>query len=531
MSAAGGNPYRVILVGEQHEDDLGEALSEVFGEFVNVDTQKKYGFTGGERDFVIYYETPKTDKQVKFVFRSKPVTRTLLPLEEVVGVLSRGNVFDSVVQESLPAVMTSIFYLLNSLSQLMEYYSDPDDFNSVAIDTSGSGSPVDTVLDDIEYRLPEVIVNCNGQFRQFRTRMTAVFPDQRSVRQCIESPSVRLSSPNPCMEKFINLYEIIREYFELFKTTHAQYAGIVFPTRPLRLMNRPILQIIHDAQFAKMSEILIKQLQLQRDDLMVAKLKSSIDASIAGGGNPRQISVVVVGNDHFVNMKRLLSTSPFELIFSKSTRKEPQIRAVVKIQYFDSRPELNGQFGIVTGASDENGRTPVFYGDVSAPPLILERENFEVMSETSTDDSLRSMFPRGVYQHLIQLLTPIAPLKPGGALVKIKGLQSRPELNGQHGIVTGAANSQGRTPVFCGDMDVKTLGLKSENFDVVNATPTDADLEGFFTPEQIAYAKSLNGGSKRYKKSSKRYKKCSKRRCYARTRKGKRSKRRSAKKY
>jgi hypothetical protein len=436
------------------------------------------------------------------------------------------------VQESLPAVMTSIFYLLNSLSQLMEYYSDPADFNQVAIDASGSsGSPVDSVLSDIEFRLPEVIINCNEPpFREFKTRMTEVFPDQQSVRRCIVSPGAVSSTPNPCMEKFINLYEIIHEYFELFKTTHAQYAHIVFPTRSLSLMSRVIPQIIHDAQFAKMSENLIKELQLQRDDLMVAKLKSSIDVSIEGGGNPRQISVVVVGNDHVVNMKRLLSTSPFELIFTKSTRKEPQIRAVVKIQYFDSIPELNGEYGIVTGASDQNGRTPVFCGDVSAPPLILERDNFEVLSETSTDESLMSMFPRQAYHHLIKLLTPVAPLKPGGALVKIKDLKTRPELNGTHGIVTGPADS-GRTPVFCGDMTAQPLGLLSKNFDVVNATPTDAELEVFFTPEQIAKSKSLNGGSKRYKKGSKLYKKGSKRRCYARTRKGKRSKRRSAKKY
>jgi hypothetical protein len=202
---------------------------------------------------------------------------------------------------------------------------------------------------------------------------------------------------------------------------------------------------------------------------------------------------------------------------------------MVKIRHFT--PELDGRFGIVTGDSDRDGRTPVFYGDIGVPPLILERDNFEVMSETSTDETLRNMFPGQAFQHLIQLLTPIAaPLKPGGALVKIKDLKSRPDLNGTHGIVAGPV-ADGRTPVFCGDMTAKPLGLLSEKFDVVNPTPTDAELGAFFTPEQIAYAKSLNGGSKRYKKSSKRYKKSSKRRCYARTRKGKRSKRRSAKKY
>ena len=113
MAAAEGNPYKVILVGENHEDDLGEALTEVFGEFVNSDNLKKYGF-GGESDFVFYYETPKTNKEVVFKYRNKLVKRTFLPLEDVTGVLSSGgNVFDSVVQESVPSVMTSIFYLLN----------------------------------------------------------------------------------------------------------------------------------------------------------------------------------------------------------------------------------------------------------------------------------------------------------------------------------------------------------------------------------------------------------------------------------
>ena len=524
MAAAGGNTYKVILVGEVHEDPLGEAFDDLFSEFLTRENQKKYGYRSVD-DFVFYYETTDTDKQVKFTYQSRSVTRTLLPLEEMEGVLSRGNVFDSDVQESLPSRMTSIFYLLSSLSQLMEYYSDPGGFGAGAI--SRLGSPVDSLLDDIDYRLPEVIINCKNP--QFRARMTTIFPDQQSVRQCIKSPDAVSSTPNQCMENFIDLYQIVHEYFESFKTAHAEYAHIRIPTRPLRLMGmrgvRDITQIIQDAGFAQMSEGLLKEWQSQRDRLMVAKLQSSI----AGGGNPHQISVVVCGNDHFVNMKRLLRIFPFELIFTTSTRKKPQIRSMVKIQYFS--PELDGRFGIVTGDSEPDGRTPVFYGDIGVPPLILERDNFEVMSETSTDETLRNMFPGQAFQDLISLLTPIAPLKPAGALVKIKDLKSRPELNGKYGIVTGAANSEGRTPVFCGDIGVDSLGLLSKNFDVVTATPTDAELRAFFSLEQIAYAKSLNGGSKRYKKSSKRYKKSSKRRCYARTRKGKRSKRRSAKKY
>jgi hypothetical protein len=446
MAAAEGNPYKVILVGEKHGDDLGEALTEVFGEFVNGENLKKYGFAGGQSDFVFYYETPKIDKEVVFFYRNRPVTRTFLPLEQVTGVLSSGkNVFDSVVQESVPSVMTSIFYLLNSLSQLMSYYLNPRQFDAVAMQAYGSGtggvSAIQTVVSETN-RLSDVLVNTTpGEpFGQFRTRMRALFPDQLSLQRCIDN-----FNNQGCKERFIDLYEIIRQYFELFKTTHKQYAHIVFPTSQVTLMGKPIQLIHQTAAYAKIYHRLLEDLDSERDDLMVRKLKSSIDASIAEGGNPRQISVVVVGNIHFVNMKRLLSTPPFEVIFEKTTRLEPR----------------------------------------------------------------------------------------KGALVLIQGLQSRPDLNGEYGIVTGAANGNGRTPVFCGDVGGPPLALLREKFEVVDETPKDAALEEFFTPVQFAYAKSLllGGGSKRYKKCSKRYKKCSKHRCYARTRKGKRYKRRSAKKY
>jgi hypothetical protein len=446
MAAAEGNPYKVILVGENHEDDLGEALTEVFGEFVNSDNLKKYGF-GGESDFVFYYETPKTNKEVVFKYRNKLVKRTFLPLEDVTGVLSSGgNVFDSVVQESVPSVMTSIFYLLNSLSQLMSYYFNPVRFDAVATQAYGSGtggvSAIQTVVSETN-RLSDVLINTTpGEpFGQFRMRMRALFPDQLSLQRCIDN-----FNNQGCKEKFIDLYEIIRQYFELFKTTHGQYAHIVFPTMPVTLMGKPI-QLIHQTEaYARIYHRLLEDLGSERDDLMVKKLKSSIDASIAEGGNPNQISVVVVGNNHFVNMKRLLSTPPFEVIFEKTTRLEPRKGALVIIQGLQSKPELNGQYGIVTGAtSSSTGRTPVFCGDFSGPPLALLREKFEVVAETPKDAALKEFFPKQ-YSHIKSLLL-------------------------------------------------------------------------------------LGGGSKRYKKCSKRYKKCSKRRCYARTRKGKRYKRRSAKKY
>ena len=434
MSAAGGNPHKVILVGEKHGDNLGEALTKVFGEFVNAGNQKKYGFTDVS-SFVIYYETPITDNEVVFEYRNRRVKRAFLPLEEFSGVqsISRENLFDSIMQESVPSVMSSIFYLLHALTELMIYYLNPLRFDAVVSGADG-GSAIQTVFADIDNRFLDVLTNIkpDEQFGQFRTRMRALFPNERSLERCIAN-----FNQQECEERFIDLYEITCQYFDSFKTTHEQYARIVFPTIPVTLMGKQIELIVREKEYTQLSDRLLEELESERDDLMVRKLKSSIDASIAGGGNPQQISVVVVGNNHFVNMKRLLSTPPFEVIFQADTR--------------------------------------------------------------------------------------VVPRK--GALVRIQGLQSRPDLNGQYGIVTGATNSNGRTPVCC-DLGKEPLGLLRDKFEVKEETPKDEALVELFSPEQYSHIKSLllGGGSKRYKK-------CSKRRCYARTRKGKRYKRRSAKKY
>ena len=436
MAAAGGNPHKVILVGENHGDDLGKPLTKVFGEFVSGTTQREYGYTDVS-SFVIYYETVADYLKVSFKYRNQPVTRPLLPLEELSGVpsISRKNIFDSVMPESVPSAMSSNYYLLHALTELMIYYLDHERFDAVVSSGADGVSAIETVFNDISNRFPDVLANIkpDEQFGQFRKRMTELFPTEESLEMCITS----YDEPE-CMERFIDLYEITRQYFDSFKTFHAQYAHIAFLTQPVTLMDDKQIELIaRERAYTELSDRLLEQLESERDELMVRKLKSSIDASIAGGGNPRQISVVVVGNNHFVNMKRLLSIPPFEVIFQADTRVKPR----------------------------------------------------------------------------------------KGALVKIQGLQSRPDLNGQYGIVTGATNSDGRTPVYC-DVGKQPLGLLRDKFEVKEKTPNDAALEELFGPEQYSHIKSLllGGGSKRYKKSSKR-------RCYARTRKGKRSKRRSAKKY
>ena len=535
MAAAGGNPYKVILVGEKHGDDLGgEALTDVFGKF-----QTKYG-DKDVNDFVIYYETPFDHLDVSFKYQKKNVKRVMLPLEEITVIAAdKENFFDNVLKESLPSEMSSIFYLLDALSKLMLYYLDPQQFDEINIKVNGRvGDALDSVLYEIRDRIGDVIVNIlpGNQFSHFRNRMTEIFPSVASLRLCFAQ--IKEEGEVVCKEKFIHLYQIVLEYFELFKTFHEKYSWVAFPMTQESLMGIQIQMIERITSYETTRRQLIGFLQTERDTLMVRKLQSSIE-----GGDPRKISVVVVGDGHFVNMKKLLSAPPFEVIFDSSTQLEPQRGAIVRIQDFKSRPDLNGQFGIVVGDSvvGSNGideTTPVFCFDRVEQ---LKRENFEVLDVTPREVTVRNLFPNPAQYAMIK-----AKLKSfKGALVKVQGLMSNPDLNGQDGIVVGdsvvGSNGIERTPVSLKEKDIL---LKRENFEFLDLTPSDDTVKELFGDAKKQYltlksklilflggdSKRYKKGSKLYKKYSKLYKKGSKRRCYARTRKGKRSKRRSAKK-
>ena len=268
MAAAGGNPHKVILVGEKHEDDLGKALTDVFGEFVSGTTQREYGYTDVS-SFVIYYETVADYLKVSFKYRNQPVTRPLLPLEELSGVpsISRKNIFDSVMPESVPSAMSSNYYLLHALTELMIYYLDFERFDAVVSSGADGVSALDTVLADINNRFPDVLANIkpDEQFGQFRKRMTELFPTEESLEMCITS----YDEPE-CMERFIDLYEITRQYFDSFKTFHAQYAHIAFLTQPVTLMDDKQIELIaRERAYTELSDRLLEQLESERDELMV----------------------------------------------------------------------------------------------------------------------------------------------------------------------------------------------------------------------------------------------------------------------
>ena len=164
-----------------------------------------------------------------------------------------------------------------------------------------------------------------------------------------------------------------------------------------------------------------------------------------------------------------------------------------------------------------------------------------MLDVTPREVTVRNLFPNPAQYAMIK-----AKLKSfKGALVKVQGLMSNPDLNGQDGIVVGdsvvGSNGIERTPVSLKEKDIL---LKRENFEFLDLTPSDDTVKELFGDAKKQYltlksklilflggdSKRYKKGSKLYKKYSKLYKKGSKRRCYARTRKGKRSKRRSAKK-
>ena len=437
----------VILIGEVHSHDLGSALTTTMSLFLKEIEIKYRGY-----DISIYREQAY-DSDITYTFDGKTVTTHVYPLEENAEFeINQEDVYDSVMNESLPSVITEVYYILKNLSKLIYLFSiGQTDFSKVSsVSMSKSEGPtvsqLQNVFTEIFEMYSDVICNLNhpkSPFFEFRQRMIQLFPNPESLRNSIQRYQSKESK-----DKFIILYQLMYDYFKLLISS-SKYAGFTFNDRPVTIMGVTVQQIDPSIENEQKGMELIMSLQSERDKSMVEKLRSSIFESIKEGKNPKRINIVVVGNSHLENMRKLLSVPPFEIVFENNT---PTLEKTVE--------------------------------------KTVEK----------------------------------------GVLVKIKNLQSKPEFNGRFGIVVGNGTTSKeitRYPIFVSgtNIDAVPLGLKSDNFEVVLDTVSPKLIDSIFGKDADKVMKKITSGG------SKRYKKCSKRRCYARTRKGKRYKRRSAKKY
>jgi hypothetical protein len=432
----------VILIGEVHSHDLGSALTTTMSLFLKENKIKYRGY-----DISIYREQAY-DSETTYTFDGKTVTTHVYPLEENAEFeINREDVYDSVMNESLPSVITEVYYILKNLSKLIYLFStgQTDFSKDSSVSMSKSEGPtvsqLQSVFTEIFEMYSDVICNLNhpeSPLFEFRQRMMQLFPNPESLRNSIQRYQSKESK-----DKFIILYQLMYDYFKSLISS-SKHAGFTFNDRPVTIMGVTVQQIDPSIENEQKSMELIMSLQSERDKSMVEKLRSSIFESIKEGKNPKRINIVVVGNNHLDNMRKLLSVPPFEIVFENNT---PTLEKTVE----------------------------------------------------------------------------------KGVLVKIKNLQNKPELNGRFGIVVGNGTTSKeitRYPIFVSgtNIDAVPLGLKSDNFEVVLDTVSPKLIDSIFGKDADKVKKITSGGSKRYKK-------CSKRRCYSRTRKGKRSKRRSAKKY
>ena len=89
------------------------------------------------------------------------------------------------------------------------------------------------------------------------------------------------------------------------------------------------------------------------------------------------------------------------------------------------------------------------------------------------------------------------PPIPIGTNVQLRGLQAKPELNGQRGVVTGFEASTGRCSVQLEDGRGTTYSLKPENLDVEEEGATEKKTE------KTAEAKTEKKTKKKKKKKKK----------------------------
>lgn len=452
-SASGPGLYNVVLVGEVHADDLGTTLSDACSKFYATSSQNRSRFPK-----IAFFHEDVFEQEVQLQVRAgeKAIKVNVYPLEPPETPMGprKQYLYDNFVHRSVPFVMTSVYFLLKGLSNLVNVYGAGEDaINALAVSRGAAGTPVEKLRGEILSEFEDVLLCTNPHdFNQYRTQMKKLFGNEESIRECLDDYQ---NDANKA--KLFELYDIVYNYYSELIATNPQYAPFALTRQRVTLPDGTTVQ--HVVDINNIQPELLRFLRSERDELMVQKLKEWIYRY----PEPTRVCVVVVGNDHVTNMTKLLSAPPFHLLQVTSTQLKPQPGALVLTRGL-SKQELNEKYGIVI----------------------------------------------------------------------------EPSVVGSGGVM--------RTQVFLQGMDftTKPLGLKKENFEVLELAPKpkvvmqllggddDDDDAALYAHLQTLIAKvtrSSPGGQPGGSGSSKRYKKCSKRRCYAPTRKGKISKRRSAKKY
>ena len=445
------NPYNVILIGEFHERDEDQVSSTVRS-FLD-----RIGF---ECLFTLYREQINITDTILDLGNGSQIRAPILPLEEGGVEFDQCNLYNSIAKESFPSVLTGVFNLLQFLSILMYFFWNGTPIDSCSTPGVGNKLPASYSTDIIKNFYFDVLANIE-RTNPIRIKLQSLFARENDLVECLNDVQ------NPVnKKKLVELFKIIHgRYVTMLKGTQYEQHRLKEYRAEINIngTREYLLVPIPSADNGPKTMGLLRHLQLDRDKLMVANLKKSIDdelvtggggvaggggvcseggvagrgMAVAGGGGvcsgggvalagrgvalagrgggvcggggvagggaqiPR-VNVVIVGNDHFVNMKMLLSEASFRVIYENHTREKPQKFSMVEIRDLKSKPELNGLTGIIYDSGrvdpDGNERWPIFVemfesGRFMLKNIIIKHDNFEVRRHNLPKSDFVQLFP------------------------------------------------------------------------------------------------------------------------------------------
>lgn len=132
-SASGPGLYNVVLVGEVHADDLGTTLSDACSKFYATSSQNRSRFPK-----IAFFHEDVFEQEVQLQVRAgeKAIKVNVYPLEPPETPMGprKQYLYDNFVHRSVPFVMTSVYFLLKGLSNLVNVYGAGEDaINALAV--------------------------------------------------------------------------------------------------------------------------------------------------------------------------------------------------------------------------------------------------------------------------------------------------------------------------------------------------------------------------------------------------------------
>ena len=355
---------QLVLVGEHHADDLGECITDIV-----ISTPEL--ITGN----IIICREQIEIRSVSFATsrssKSKQYTIGVRPLE------TGGETFDYTqpdmwqqhIHECTASRITDAYYLLETITPLL---------------SDGPGS------------------SCGGECARYGN-IFANLPDEDRrpfLKLFKTNEDLKKSCTDKDKLKMAKLYQMVYDLLKKLMSSDLypeKYAQFSFQEKELQIQGKAVMVMADNAHNIRLGKRLIQQTQMERDVRMVDNLKNIVcELPI---GEKQLAAVVVVGDEHFMNMKRLLLSQGFQIIVERRTSSvsQPQKHAIVTIR---ASTELDGSSGYIMGdRRKEDAMWPVF---VSGQPDIiwLNADDFNVEEVEPTIDALHAMFdPLGPAGH------------------------------------------------------------------------------------------------------------------------------------